>query len=191
MLFHRAISRFVISLNVQTNARWKQAKNGKMKRTRKKNVVSALTYQQHTNPANYRMIKYIRVRLFGARENLVENHSHALQTVWNWTQLGISYHQFSYNVYNFYYYRSTWILSFAGFLCYECECEKNHWEKRKKKRARQSIQRHKRAQERHLKNSVFFRCVCKIKEWNEEWKAMLGCTNSKATEKGDTQSNTW
>lgn len=58
-------------------------KNDKMKRRREKNVVSALTYQQHTNPANYRMIKYIRVRLFGARENLVENHSHALQTVWN------------------------------------------------------------------------------------------------------------
>lgn len=58
----------------------------------------------------------------------------------------ISYHQFSYNVYNFYYYRSTWILSFVGFLCYECECEKNHWEKRKKNardRAFKDINEHK------------------------------------------------
>lgn len=103
----------------------------------------------------------------------------------------ISYHQFSYNVYNFYYYRSTWILSFAGFFVLRMWMREKSLRKAKKKRARQSIQRHKRAQERHLKNSVFFRCVCKIKEWNEEWKAMLGCTNSKATEKGDTQSNTW
>lgn len=120
-LFH-VLSRSCCYLAMfQRTKEWRCESKIKNEEKKKKTIARSHTNSTHKSGQLPNDKIYIRVAyLVCALGNLVSKTiPHALQTVLNWTQLGITsaITNFRYNVDNFYYYRSTWILSFDDFVC--------------------------------------------------------------------------